>query len=74
MIRDVRRLLEASPFVPFAIVTSGGMTYPVATKDHADISPTGNQVLIWFDDDSGLIVAGLHVTAIEVRPPVPQAG
>jgi len=65
MIGDIREHLQARPFVPFSVVTSGGNRYEVPTCDHADVNPRGTRVVIWFDDDSSVTVAGLHVTAIE---------
>lgn len=67
MIPDVRQLLEAKPFEQFAIVTSGGREYRVATAGHADISPNGSRLVIWFDDDSSVTVSGLQITAIETK-------
>lgn len=66
MIGDIRRLLEAQPFERFSVVTSGGREYFVATRDHADISPSGNRLIIWFDDDSAVTVSGLHITAVHL--------
>jgi len=65
MISDVRHALQAGPFEPFVIVTSSGHRYPIASADHANIHPLGSRVVIWFDDDSGVTVSGLHIVAIE---------
>lgn len=65
MIGDIKRLLEASPFEPFTVATSGGNEYLVATPDHADVSPTGSRLIIWFDDDTSVTLAGLHITSIQ---------
>ena len=65
MIADVREHLEARPFRPFFILTSGGKRYRVPTADHAGINPQGNRVLIWFDNGAGLTIAALHIVAIE---------
>ena len=65
MITDVRQHIQASPFEPFFIVTSSGHRYRVATSDHAGINPGGSRVVIWFDDDSGVTLSGLHIAAIE---------
>ena len=51
--------------VPFSVITSDGNRYEVPTCDHADVNPRSTRVVIWFDDDSSVIIAGLHVTAIE---------
>lgn len=65
MIADVRQYLQAGPFEPFAIVTSSGHRYRIASADHAGVHPHGSQVVIWFDDDSSVTVSGLHIVAIE---------
>ena len=65
MIGDIKQLLEASPFEPFIVVTSGGKEYMVATPDHADINPSGNRLVIWFDDESSVTMPGLHITSIQ---------
>ena len=61
----IRQLLQASPFIPFQIHTSGGRQYRVATADHAALNPRGTQVMLWFDDDGGIALSGLHITAVE---------
>ncbi len=66
MIGDLKRLLGASPFEPFTVVTSGGARYPVPTADHAGISPTMKRFVIWFDDGTSVVLSGLHITAIEL--------
>jgi hypothetical protein len=65
MIADIRQRLQAGPFEPFAIVTSSGNRYRVASADHAGIDPRGTRVVVWFDDDSHITVSGLHIVAIE---------
>ena len=69
MIANIRQFLEAGPFSPFFIVTSSGNRYRVATADHANINPRGSQVVVWFDDESSVIVSGLHVSALEKEAP-----
>ena len=65
MIGDIRQHLGASPFEAFTIVTSSGRRYPVPSADHAGLNPQGSRVVVWFDDDASVTVAGLHVVAIE---------
>ena len=69
MIGDIRQHLEASPFQAFTIVTSSGRRYPVPSADHAGLNPQGTRVVVWFDDDASVTIAGLHVTAIEKGRP-----
>jgi hypothetical protein len=70
MIGDIREHLRAAPFEPFTIVTSSGRRYPVPTADHAGLNPRASRVVVWFDDDSSVTVAGLHIAAIEKGLPV----
>ena len=65
MITDIKRLLAARPFEPFAVVSSSGEHYPVASPDHADVNPQGSRLLVWFDDNSEVVVSALHIAAIE---------
>ena len=71
MVNDVRKLLSARPFVPFTIVTSGGSRYAVPAPDHCGIDPQSSRVVVWFDDGSGITVAGLHIASIEQATLVP---
>ena len=69
MIGDIRQSLETGPFEPFSIVTSSGKRYRVPSADHASINPQGSRVVVWFDDESGVIVSALHIAAIEKEAP-----
>jgi hypothetical protein len=65
MIPDIRQLLLAGPFEPFFIITSNGNRYRVASPDHASTNPQGSRVVVWFEDDSSVTVAGSHIAALE---------
>lgn len=65
MIADIRQLLNARPFEPFVILTTGGNRYRVASAEHAGIDPQRSRVLVWFDDGSSVTVAGLYIASIE---------
>ncbi len=65
MIGDIRQHLGVAPFEPFTIVTTSGARYPVPTADHVGLNPRGSRVVVWFDDDSSVTTAGLHISAIE---------
>ena len=69
MIGDIRQHLEAAPFEPFTIVTSSGRRYSVPSADHAGLNPGSTRVVVWFDNDSSVTIAGLHVAAIEKGRP-----
>lgn len=74
MIGDLQKQLGAVPFVPFEIVTSGGVRYPIPTRDHLNFNPKRTRAVVWFDDGSSVIISPLHVTALEVQPSGPQNG
>jgi hypothetical protein len=69
MIADVRQFLRSGPFEPFVIVTSSGNRYRIPSADHATINPQGSRVVVWFDDESGVIISGLHIAAVEREAP-----
>ena len=69
MIADVRHFLESGPFEPFVIVTSSGSRYRVPSADHANINPQSSRVVVWFDDESGVIISGLHIASVEKEAP-----
>ncbi len=65
MIADVRQFLGSGPFEPFVIVTSSGNWYRVPSADHATINPQGSRVVVRFDDEGGVVISGLHISAVE---------
>ena len=65
MIQDFKEHLEARPFEPFSIITTGGKTYPVPTAEHAGLSPKGKRVVVWTDEGAGVTISGLHIASIE---------
>ena len=69
MIGGIRRFLHSGPFEPFVIVTSSGNRYRIPSADHAAINPQGSQVVVWFDDESGVIISGLHIASVEREAP-----
>jgi len=69
MIGDICQFLHTAPFEPFVIVTSRGNQYRVPSADHATVNPQGSRVVIWFDDESGVIISGLHIAAVEKEAP-----
>ena len=69
VIADIRQFLESGPFEPFVIVTSSGNRYRVPSTDHAAINPQGSRIVVWFDDESGVIISGLHIAAVEKEAP-----
>ena len=68
---QVKKLLEARPFVPFTIRTSDGMEYRVPTSEHAHIAPKGGWVTVYDDEGTGVFVSGLHITSVASALTVP---
>jgi hypothetical protein len=64
MIADVRDRLERMPFLPFVIRTSDGHEYPVPSRDHAQISPRGNRVVIFLDEGPAVLLGPIHINSI----------
>lgn len=64
MTGDIRKHLEISPFVPFAVRTAEGREYAVPTIDHIYLPPTGGRVVI--SDDEGVVVVlpGLLISGL----------
>ena len=69
MIDNILQLIEARPFVPFTVVTSGGNRYPVLSPDHLSVSPRRGRITIYFDDDSAVWVTALHIASLEGQTP-----
>jgi hypothetical protein len=68
MVADLRRLIAASPFVPFTIHTAAGAQLRVPTVDHIAVSPTGARIIVFADDDSTIVVSALLVSQITIDP------
>ncbi len=68
MTGDIRRHLEISPFVPFAVRTADGREYAVPTIDHIYLPPSGGRVVI--SDDEGVVVVlpGLMISGLVHAP------
>ena len=73
VIGDIRRHLAKQPFVPFTIVTRSGQKYRVPTPEHAGMDPQSTRLVVWFDDRTGVVLAGLHVSALELEVSAPAA-
>ncbi len=74
MLDEVIKRLRDIPFRPFAILTSDGRRYPIPHPDHAAISPSGNRVVVFDDDDTSASLTALHVVAVkDIRRSRPKA-
>ena len=64
MTGDIRKHLEVTPFVPFAVRTADGREYAVPTVDHIYLPPAGGRVVI--SDNEGVVVVlpGLMISGL----------
>jgi hypothetical protein len=65
MTDEVRRLINAEPFVPFLIKTSDGKQYRVKHPDYLAISPKGGRVTVYADEEVSTMLSALHIVAVE---------
>ena len=63
---DLRKLIHASPFVPFTIHLADGGQLRVATVDHIAVPPTGGRIFVFGDDERYDVISALMVTRITV--------
>jgi hypothetical protein len=68
MIDEIRKQLEARPFVPVSVRTSDGHEYSVPTVDHAYITPRGNRVIVTDDKGTVAILGPLHINSVIQQP------
>jgi hypothetical protein len=67
MTADIRRLMNAAPFVPFTIHLADGNKLRVPTVDHVAISPTGNRVIVFADDDTHDVLSPLLISRLTIE-------
>ncbi len=65
MTGEVRKLMNAQPFVPFLIKTSDGKQYRVKHPDYVAISPKGGRVTMFADEEVSTTLSALHMVAVE---------
>ena len=68
MTDEVRRLMNAEPFVPFFVRTSDGKQYRVKHPDHVAISPKGGRVSLYDDEETTTTLSALHIVGVETMP------
>ncbi len=70
---DIRKLIHASPFVPFTIHLADGGQLRIPTVDHIAVPPTGNRIFVFGDDERYDVISAMMVTRITVdRESVPS--
>jgi len=62
---EIRKHLEAEPFVPFVIKTSDGKQYRVKHPDYVAISPKGGRITVYADEETSTMISALHMVAVE---------
>lgn len=63
---DIRKLMHASPFVPFTIHLADGGQLRVPTVDHIAVPPAGNRIFVFGDDERYDVISAMMVTRITV--------
>ena len=63
---EIRRRIEAKPFVPFKVRLADGATIQVPSGDHAHLHPTGRTLFVHLDRGGTEIIDVALVTALEL--------
>ena len=66
-VAEIRTLLSAEPFQPFALRLADGRTVPVGHPEMIAAAPSGRSVVVYQSDDSFDIIDVRLVSALEVR-------
>lgn len=61
----VRKLMNAVPFIPFVVKTSDGKQYRVKHPDYVAISPKGEYLTVYADEEAGTFLRSFHIVAVE---------
>jgi len=64
MVGDIRKHLEITPFIPFAVRTADGREYPVPTIDHIYLPPGAGRIVISDNDGVVVVIPGLLVSGL----------
>jgi hypothetical protein len=66
MTADIRKLIHATPFVPFTIHLADGGALHVPTVDHISVAPEGGRVVVWDNEGTADILSSLLISRISV--------
>jgi hypothetical protein len=72
-IEQLRKVQQATPFQPFALLTADGNKFDVPHRDFLSLSPYGRTVIVHGQGDDFNILDVLMITAIEVRTDMVQS-
>jgi hypothetical protein len=73
-VEQLRTVLQAQPFCPFALRMADGRSLDVAHRDFLAISPSGRTIIVYRADESFSVVDLLLVNELEVQAPAPKSG
>ena len=62
---EIRKLFEATPFLPFRVHVANGKSVDVPHPDLMHLSPTGRRLIVDRPDDTFEIIDVLIVTSLE---------
>jgi hypothetical protein len=62
---EIRKLFEATPFLPFRVHRANGKSVDVPHPDFMHLSPTGRRLIVDRPDDTFEIIDVLLVTSLE---------
>ena len=62
---EIRKLFEATPFLPFRVHVANGKSVDVRHPDFMHLSPTGRRLIVDRPDDTFEIIDVLLVTGLE---------
>jgi hypothetical protein len=66
MTGEIRKLIHATPFVPFTIHLADGGQLRVPTVDHVAVPPTGTRVMVFHDDGSWDWLSALLISRLSI--------
>jgi hypothetical protein len=66
MTADIRKLVHATPFVPFTIHLADGGKLRVPTVDHIAMAPVGGRIIVFNDDGTHEILSALLISRVKV--------
>jgi hypothetical protein len=73
-IEQLRKVHQATPFVPFTIYLADGRSFPVRHREYLAHSPSGRTVIVSNAGDSFDIIDLLLVIDLKLHPPSPANG
>lgn len=67
MLEDIRKLIQAEPFIPFTIYTADGSRLHVPTVDHIAAPATVKRIFVFEDDGNYEVLSPLLIARISVE-------